>query len=521
MSVIDHIRGHAARGPGQPALVTPRSVVTYGELTDRIEHLAEVLAAAGVGPDSRCAIALDDTVDAVITMAAVMRAAGAFLALDLGQPTRRLRVLADSAQAGFLVTTAPLAQRLAIPVRGPTILLEHLDDMARAPVPARVAPRSLAYVCHTSGSTGTPNPVMIEHSGLSSYLEFIITDCRLGRHTVCLQFAPLGYDGSIRDIFAPLMAGGRVILLPRSTLLLPSAFADAVQDYAVNTVLSSTPTFLTALAQDQAAATRLGGLALIFCAGESLRPFFAAGGRQLTAGRLINHYGLTECMMTSTRYDVPIRPDVTADLIGTPIDGVRIRLLDGNLREVPLGEVGDVYVGGIGVARGFSDRPALTAQRFVPDPYGPPGTRLYRTGDHARLRADGDLEFLGRTDWQVKIRGYRVEPAEVEFALLAHPAVTGAVVTSAKDGRGRGYLIAHVTGDLDGITGAELRAYLAGILPPHLLPRQFNHVARIPTTRSGKADRGALALMTSDKAKEGSSREQHPYLHSYLRRQPA
>jgi D-alanine--poly(phosphoribitol) ligase subunit 1 len=494
-SIIDHLRGHAARCPGRPALVTSRSLVTYGELADRIEYLAEVLAAAGVGTESRCAIAVEDTVEVAIAMAAVMRAGGAFLVLDPGQATPRLQALAASAQAEFLVTTAALAARLALPVSGPVIFLEQLGAMARAAVPVRVPPRSLAYICHTSGSTGTPNPVMIEHSGLNPYLEFIIADFRLGPHTVCLQFAPMGYDGSIRDIFAPLIAGGRVVMLPRSALLLPSAFAEAVQDFDVNTLLSSTPTFLTALAQDQAAAARLGGLAEIMCAGESLRPFLAAGGRRLAARRLFNHYGATEAMLTSTRYEVPAQPDITADLIGTPIDGVLIRLLDAGLREVPPGEAGDVYIGGIGVARGFSGRPALTAQRFIADPYGPPGTRLYRPGDQARRRADGTLEFLGRNDWQVKIRGYRVEPAEVESALLTHPAVTGAAVIPVKDERDRLHLVAHVTGDLHGVTDAQVRAFLAESLPPYLMPRRFHRVARIPTTSNGKTDRRALVVV--------------------------
>jgi len=508
-TIIDRIRDQAARDPGRAALVTPRSVVTYGELVGRVERLAQVLGAAGVGAEVRCAIAVADSAEAVIAMAAVLRAGGAFLVLDPGQPVRRLHGLAESGRAELLITTAGIAARLALPVAGPVIDLEHLDNLPRGPVPAAVRKRSLAYVSHTSGSTGSPNPVMIEHGGLRSYLEFIIADCALGPDTVSLQLAPLGYDASIRDTFAPLMAGGRLVLLPRSTLLQPTAFADAVQEFSVDTLLASTPTFLTALAQDEAAAARLDGLALIVCAGESLRPFLAAGGRTLTAGRLVNHYGPTECTITSTRYDVPARPDVTADLIGTPVDGVLVRLLDGDLRPVPADVPGDVYIGGVGLARGYSDRPALTAQRFIPDPYGAPGTRLYRTGDQARRRADGLLEFLGRTDWQVKIRGYRVEPAEVEGALLTHPAVTGAVVTPATDGRGRPYLVAHVTGDLDGVTGAALRAHLAESLPPHLMPRQFNHVARIPTTRSGKADRAALARITSQ-SEQGQSDKERP-----------
>ena len=496
-TVVDDIRGHAVRAPRAPALVTPETVLTYRDLAGRIEHLARTLAAAGVGAESRCAVAAEQGADAVVAMAAVMRAGGAFLTLDPGQPIARLHAMVRGVDARFQITTAALAERLALPVDGPTILIDRLDDRsddgAEHALPDHVAPRSLAYISHTSGSTGTPNPVLIEYGGLRSYLRFVVATGGLGPHTAVLQLAPFGYDGSIRDVFAPLAAGGRLILLPRSTLLRPAALADAVRDFGANAILSSTPTFLTALAEHEGVAERLGDLDLILCSGESLRPFLAAGGRRLAAGRLVNHYGPTECTITSTCHEVPAAPDTEADLIGTPIDGVTVRLLDQSLRAVPDGAVGEILIGGAGVARGYSGRPALTALRFVPDPYGPPGARLYRTGDLARRRPDGVLEFLGRTDRQVKIRGYRVEPAEVEGALLGHPAVTGAVVTSATDERGRVHLVAHVVGVPAAVTDPMLRAHLAGTLPPHLMPRRFHRVDGIPTTHSGKADRTALA----------------------------
>lgn len=473
--------------------MTPGTVLSYRDLADRIEQLARTLAAAGVGAESRCAVVAEQGADAVVAMAAVMRAGGAFLTLDPGQPVARLHAMVRGVDARFQITTAALAERLALPVGGPTVLIDRLDDVAEHALPGQVAPRSLAYISHTSGSTGTPNPVMIEHGGLRAYLRFVVATGGLGPHTAVLQLAPFGYDGSIRDVFAPLASGGRLILLPRSTLLRPGALADAVRDFGANAILSSTPTFLTALAEHGGVAERLGALELILCSGESLRPFLAAGGRRLAAGRLVNHYGPTECTITSTCHEVPAAPDTEADLIGTPIDGVTVRLLDRSLRAVPDGAVGEILIGGAGVARGYSGRPALTAHRFVPDPYGPPGARLYRTGDLARRRPDGILEFLGRTDRQVKIRGYRVEPAEVEGALLGHPAVTGAVVTPATDERGRVHLVAHVVGVPAGVTDAMLRAHLAGSLPPHLMPRRFRRVDGIPTTHSGKADRTALA----------------------------
>jgi acyl-coenzyme A synthetase/AMP-(fatty) acid ligase len=196
--------------------------------------------------------------------------------------------------------------------------------------------------------------------------------------------------------------------------------------------------------------------------------------------------------MTSTRHAVPAEPDTAADIVGTPVDGVVVRLLGADLEPVPEGTAGEVYIGGAGVARGYRNRPARTAECFVPDPYGPPGSRLYRTGDLAEA-GPGGLRYLGRSDRQVKIRGHRVDPAEVEGALLAHPRVAQAVVTAGTDDRGRVHLTAHVAGDLADVTDAALRTHLGRTLPPHLMPRRFVRLAEVPTTRGGKADRRALA----------------------------
>jgi amino acid adenylation domain-containing protein len=477
-----------------PAIITPDGVLTYAELVARTERLARRLRGHGLGTDQVCAIALERGSDPVIAMAAVLRAGGAFLAVDVDLPRQRIESLVSGTHV--LVTSSALAagRFAALDRRGPAILIDDgRADPPAAPLPTRIPPRSLAYVSHTSGSSGTPNAVMIEHRGLDAYLRFVAGDYSLGPHTVALQLAPLGYDASIRDIFAPLLAGGRVVLLPRATLLRPGEFFDAVAQYGVNTLLSTTPSFLTFLARQEAAAQRLRGLRLVVTSGESLRPFLAAGGRRLVGGTLVNQYGPTECTMTSTRFCVPARPEPAADLVGTPIDGVSVWLLDGDLAAVPDGSAGEVYIGGAGVARGYAGQPGLTADRFVPDPLGPPGSRLYRTGDLARRRPGGNLEYLGRRDRQIKIRGYRVDPAEVEAALLTHPAVASAAVTPDADAQQRVFLVAHVTGDLSGIGDTALRAHLAQTLPPHLMPRRFARLDRLPVTRSGKVDRAALA----------------------------
>jgi D-alanine--poly(phosphoribitol) ligase subunit 1 len=473
-----------------PALVTPDSTVTYAELVVRIERLARTLRRHRMGTDRVCAIGLERGIDQVVAMGAVLRAGAAFLTVDVDVPERRLAALLRGTDA--LLTSAGLADRFAGRHRR-EIRVDDPGLVPAGPLPrTRIPARALAYVSHTSGSTGVPNAVLVEHRGLDAYLRFIVRDYGLGPHTVAVQLAPPGYDASIRDTFAPLLAGGRVVLLPRSTLLRPEEFLDALEAYGVNTVLSATPSFLTPLAGHGAAAERLRGLRLVVTSGESLRPFLASGGRRVIRGRLVNQYGPTECTMTSTRFDVPARPEPSADLVGRPIRDVSVRLLDPDLRAVSDGRVGEVYIGGVGVARGYAFRPGLTADRFVPDPLGAPGSRLYRTGDLARRRPGGDLEYLGRRDRQVKLRGHRVDPGEVEAVLAGHPLVTGAVVTVGTDARQRLYLHAYVSGELAEVTDRELRAYLAETLPPHLMPRRFTRLDRFPTTRTGKLDRAAL-----------------------------
>jgi D-alanine--poly(phosphoribitol) ligase subunit 1 len=493
-TVVDDIRAHAASDPGAIALVGPAGTVTYGVLAERIERLARVLVAAGVGPDDRCVVALEPGPDAVIAMNAVLRAGGAFVTVDVQQPTTRLAAMVGTAGARCQVTTAALAERLALPIPGPAILVDELDGRPELAPPATIDPRTLAYASHTSGSTGVPRAVLVRHHGFHRFLRFVVRHCGLDPSGVTLQLGPLGWDASVRDTFAPLVAGGRLVLLPRSVLLRPDALFDALDEYGVDTILSTTPTFLTALANQPGAAERLRGLRLIATSAESLRPFLGAGGRRVIAGRLVNLYGPTECTVSATCFEVPAEPDAGTDLIGTPIDGATVHLLDPGLCAVADGDVGEIHIGGAGVARGYAGDPRATAEKFIPDPFADqPGDRLYRTGDLGRRRPDGTLEFLGRCDRQIKIRGYRVEPAEVEGALLAHPDVRGAVVTPAIDDRERRYLVAHVIGELASTTDAALRAHLARTLPPYLMPRRFVRLDRFPTTRNGKIDRAALA----------------------------
>ncbi|MFJ9870303.1 amino acid adenylation domain-containing protein [Streptomyces sp. NPDC101165] len=490
-TVADDIDAHARRHPRRIALTTPSGDVPYARLAQHIEETARILRAHGVGPETVCAVAVEHGTRAVAAMAAVLRCGAAFLTLDVGQPRDRLAAFTRSAGATLLLTTSDLAPALGL--RMPSVLLDqpHPVTPDDAP-PGPVDPRALAYVSHTSGSTGEPSAVLVEHRSLDAYVRDTAAAFGLGPSTVALQTAPLGYDASIRDTFVPLLAGARLVIVDRARLLRPEEFVRTVREHDITAVLSATPSFLSHLLGQQGPGEPLAGVGLVASSGESLRPFLAAGGRSLVPGTLVNQYGPTECTMTTTRYAVPARPDPAADPVGTPRAGAVIRILDADQAPVADGTVGEVYIGGAGLARGYGGRPARTAACFVPDPYGPPGARLYRTGDLGRWGPEG-LHYAGRTDRQVKIRGYRVDPAEIEGALLAHPTVTGAVVTPHTDDRGRGYLLAHVTGEPAGTTDTALRAHLARLLPPHLMPRRFERLDTLPTTRGGKADRRLLA----------------------------
>lgn len=520
-TVADDLAAHAARHPGRIALDTPAGEITYGRLAARADELTRLLRARGAGPETVCAVAVEHGADAVAAMAAVIRCGAAFLTLDVAQPRERLAAFVRGAGTRLLLTTSAHAHALGLDV--PTVLLDRPGaeperpgtepgrptaepdgptagpDRPTAPPdhpatpPPPVDPQALAYVSHTSGSTGEPSPVLVEHHALDAYLRDTARAFGLGPDTVALQTAPLGYDASIRDTFAPLLAGARLVIVERARLLRPGDFARIVREHRVTALLSVTPSFLSHLAGQPDPADPLAGVTLVASSGESLRPFLTAGGRRAVPGTLVNQYGPTECTMTTTRHVVPADPDTAADVVGTPRAGTVVRVLDAGLAPVPDGGVGEVYIGGAGVARGYGGCPARTAECFLPDPFGPPGARLYRTGDLGRWGPRG-LTYVGRTDRQVKIRGHRVDPAEIEGALLSHPRVSGAAVTAHTDDRGRMYLAAHVTGDLTATADAELRTHLARSLPPHLMPRRFQRHDTLPTTRGGKADRRRLVV---------------------------
>jgi amino acid adenylation domain-containing protein len=470
---------HAAERPDAVALVCGEVRLTYRELLAGADRLAARLRAAGVGPEARVGLLLPRVADLVVATLGVLRAGGAFLPLDPADPPARLAQLAADAGTRLLLCNAETAGRAA--GLGVPLLRVDRDEPAEAALP-EPGPRDLAYVIYTSGSTGAPKGVAVEHGALANLAAAAqrVTGVTAGDRV--LQFFSYSFDGAVADLVLAWAAGAELHLAQE-----PERLGDALFDRLDRTGITYTclpPAAATTLPRPDA----LGALHTVFVGGDAMPPELvrrlAAPGR-----RLVNVYGPTEAAVWSTCAEV--RPGGPVP-IGRAIPGGRTYVLDRRLRVVPTGVVGEIYVAGALLARGYIGAPSMTAERFVADPFGPPGSRMYRTGDLGRYDAGGMLHCLGRADSQVKVRGFRIEPGEVEAALVAHPEVVAAAVVARGTGVD-GRLVAYVVGAA-GQRPAEsaLRAYLAGRLPAYQVPELFVHLAELPVNRSGKLDRSRL-----------------------------
>jgi amino acid adenylation domain-containing protein len=483
------IAQRADGGADAAVLFAGTTALTRGGLLARAGRLARHLRELGVAADSVVGLCLPRGADMVVAALAIWQAGAAYLPLDPDYPAERLEfMLADSA-ATVLVGHRDIAAGLAAGRRA--VWLD--DPEVRAAVAAQpgtppevpVAADALAYVIYTSGSTGRPKGVQVTHGNLANFLAGMAERPGLTARDVLLSVTTLGFDIAGLELWLPLVTGGRSVVAGRDTVRAPAALAAEIRRCGA-TVVQATPATWQMLADDGWAG--LPGLRVL-CGGEALPPGLAAALRD-RAGQVWNMYGPTETTIWSTC------ERVTGDRVtlGTPIANTLAFVLDPHLRPVPAGVAGELFLGGAGVARGYGGRPALTAERFVADPFTADGSRLYRTGDLVRWLPGGRLEFLGRIDQQVKVRGFRIEPGEIETILAAHPRVRTAVVTTAGDGADR-RLVAYLVpaGDADGLPPAgELREHLRGQLPEFMVPAVFTELAALPLTPNGKLDRAAL-----------------------------
>jgi amino acid adenylation domain-containing protein len=503
--------GRARCMPEAVALIFGRESLTYGELNARANQLAHHLISLGVGPESLVGIALERSIEMVVALVGVLKAGGAYLPLDLDYPqTRLVHMLADAAPALVLSTgalCACLPQTLRVlNLDGPELQAALGQAPSHDPTDAErtssLLPHHLAYVIYTSGSTGTPKGVAVTHQNVVRLFGVTERWFSFGPQDVWTLFHSYAFDFSVWELWGALLHGGRLVVFPKVLSHSPAEFLKVLVDQRV-TVLNQTPSAFYQLLQAEAENPVLGNqLALrsIIFAGEALEPARLEhwyGRHPDTAPVLVNMYGITETTVHVSYLALNRELARTAggSLIGGNIFDLRVYVLDGHLEPLPAGVVGELYVAGAGLARGYLRRPASTAERFVADPHGLAGTRMYRTGDLARWRPDGNLEFLGRVDQQVKIHGFRVEPGEIEATLTAQQAIAQAAVITREDVPGARQLVAYVVAAPgEAVEAAALRRLLSERLPAYMVPSVFVALESLPLTANGKLDRRALPV---------------------------
>ncbi|WP_069885774.1 amino acid adenylation domain-containing protein [Streptomyces luteocolor] len=506
------VEAQADRTPDAVALVQGTTRWTYRRLDERADQYAGLLRGLGAGPEHRIGLCLRRGPELVAAVLGVWKAGAAYVPLDPDYPAERLSYMFGDSGASVLLTESDLTDGLTLPDAARVVRVDEDPRLAAAATrPPRTArAHNLAYVIYTSGSTGRPKSVMIEHGGVVNRLRDVVDRFGLTPEDVSLQITSIGFEPPVREIFGPLSTGASVALLPPEGARDPEVVVRTIRESRPTVVLCVVPSLLESLiVYGGADPADFASLRLVATGGEALRPAEARELRDTWGCEVVNQYGPTETTMMAC-----IHPVADEDLsgripVGRPLANTRVYVLDAALRPAPVGVPGEVYLAGIGTGRGYHGQPGLTAARFVANPFGAPGERMYRSGDVARWRADGRLDFVGRADDQVKVRGFRIELGEIETVLSAHPRVARAAVIVREDRPGDKRLAAYLVpadpadpadpalsvepadaADLP--EPAELRDHLAGQLPDHMVPAAFVWLDALPLRGNGKLNRDLL-----------------------------
>jgi amino acid adenylation domain-containing protein len=491
-TIVQAFEQQVARTPDAMAVVCAGRRLTFRELDQQSNQLARHLQTLGVQTETLVGIAVERSVNMLVGLLAILKAGGAYVPIDPSYPAQRIAMMIDNSRAPVILATERTKSRL--PPGTPRVL--SIDGEAEAigtgspePVPSAAKGKNLAYVIYTSGSTGKPKGVMIEHGNVVNF--FAGMDQAIGAEPgVWLAVTSISFDISVLELFWTLTRGFQVIIHgDEGTQTIP----DEIRNHGV-THLQSTPSLARMIALTPDGLASLGRLKKLLLGGEALSASLVHQLRQAFRGEMHNMYGPTETTVWSTTF--PITEDLASIPIGKPIVNTQVYVLDSGLQPVAAGETGDLYIGGDGVVRGYWQRPDLTAEKFLGDPFRP-GNRMYCTGDIARFLPDGNLEFLGRADFQVKLRGFRIEIGEIEGALENQAGVGQAVVvarefksrTQSEDKRLVAYIVPKGGTKLQ---VADLRAALAATLPEYMVPSHFVFLDSFPLTANGKIDRKAL-----------------------------
>ncbi|MBD0371761.1 MAG: amino acid adenylation domain-containing protein [Pyrinomonadaceae bacterium] len=490
----------AERTPYETAILFKGRELSYGELNERANRLAHRLLALDVKPETLCAVHMERSTDMLVGILGIIKAGGAYLPLDPSYPQKRLSFMLADARPALLLTEKRLAGSLPEHDARVVVVDDEADPFARESAdnpPCVLTGDNLLYVTYTSGSTGKPKGVLGLHKGAINRFRWMWRAFPFESGEVSCQKTALSFVDSVWEIFGPLLVGVPSVIIPDEEVKDARRLIETLADRRVTRIVL-VPSLLRAMLD---ASPELGRslplLKVCVSSGEALPVELAERFRQSAPQTaLLNLYGSSEVAADATCYDTRALPSAASSVpIGAPIEGARVYILDDAMEPVGACETGEIYVGGICLARGYLHRPEMTAEKFVPDPLDASGgARLYRTGDLGRLLPDGSLEFQGRADNQVKIRGFRIELGEIEATLCLHEAVAQSVVIASEDAHGNKRLFAYwvSVGAEKTATAKELREFLAGKLPDYMLPSGFVHLESLPLTPSGKVDRLAL-----------------------------
>ena len=499
-SVHEVIERQAERTPQAIAVCFGDQRLTYEELNRRANQLARYLKQRGVGPEVLVAILMQRSVEMVVALLGILKAGGAYVPLDAGYPAARLRYMLQDSGSGLILTQGRLLDLVtqATDAQSSKEVI-RLDEQwagialeSDSNLDCEVTADNLAYMIYTSGSTGTPKGAMIPHRGLSNHMRWIQDVHPLGAGDAVLQKTPFSFDVSVWEFFWPLMVGARLVLAKDQADLDTDYLTGLIDEHQITVVYFVASALQMFLAGRKPASCE--SLKYVFCGGEAMplhveRDFF----KQFPAVELHNIYGPTEATIEVTWWACEKNSERRSVPIGRPLPNTTIHLLDEELREVPVGVPGELYVAGANLGRGYWRRPDLTAEKFIPSPFGSePGARLYRTGDLARYLGDGAIEFLGRIDHQVKVRGFRIELGEIDAALGSHPAISECVTVLDEEHASDKRLVTYIVPANGEVETATLRGYLHERLPDYMVPKTFVRLEQLPRSPSGKIDRGSL-----------------------------
>jgi len=501
MSVCDLVEAQAKATPNKTALASGKVQISYGELDIRANRLAHLLRAAGVGTEVPVGIYMPRSISLAVGALAILKAGGAYVPLDSSYPAARIRAILEDSQVPVLLTQPDLAGQLPDGRWRTVVVDEKCTVAADCPTVAPSTdrkPENLAYVIFTSGSTGRPKGVQITHANLMNLIAWHCGAFSITPADRATMHASPGFDASVWELWPHLAAGASVHLIDEAVRAAPELLRDWIISNRIT--VSFLPTALVEVVIELPW-PRETSLRFLLTGADTLRHHPPASLPFV----LVNNYGPTECTVVAT--SGVVRSEGTSQelpTIGSPIANTRVYVVDENQKQVPAGTPGELLIGGAGVSRGYLNRPDLTAEKFIADPFShEPGARLYKTGDLGRLLADGQFAFMGRLDDQIKIRGHRIEPQEITTVLDRHPGIRASCVVSGVEESGEVGLIGYVVpADNEQLTLGEVRDFLGKFLPESMIPSTFVRLEELPISLNGKVDRSALPKPSSSNTLE-------------------